>query len=670
MCDLRIETFTMPAAELGPENPLPPLGKARDVHALASAPGVPPEIAQNMRYGHLPGILPYTIQDGYDRRRRPKGFKVAVLENDILRATFLLELGGRLWSLFHKPSGRELLACNPVFQPANLALRNAWFSGGVEWNIGTIGHSPFTCSPVFAARVLGPGGAPVLRLYEWERMRQVPFQLDAYLPDASSVLLVRVRIRNPHDHDLPMYWWSNIAVRESPDKRVIVPATSAYRFGYQGKVDLVPVPEFDGTDRTYTTRSKRSTDYFFHIPDGQRPWIAALDHDGKGLVQTSTARLKGRKLFLWGTGAGGARWQEFLSQPGFAYLEIQAGLARTQLEHVRMPAKADWSWLEAYGLMETDPRAVHAADWAAARQAVETPLEGLIPRVWLDAEHDRGATWADNAPVEILHRGSGWGALERHRRAAAGQPAFCSPELAFGDETRGEEQRPWLALLRTGRFPDADPARPPNGFMVQAEWRELLEKSVAGDPSNWFAWLHLGVMRLYAGEHEAARAAWEKSNALKPTAWALRNLAALAAFQNQPEASADLHLAAHKLNPSLRPLTIETCRALLKVKRPNECLDLIAGLPAADRANGRIRYLESLAALDCGDFDRVERLFADGIEVIDLHEGEKSLDEFWFTFHERRLSAQEGVPLDDALRARVRKEFPLPRQYDFRMSEQ
>ena len=64
----------------------------------------------------------------------------SILENDILRATFLLGFGGRLWSLFHKPAGRELLTVNPTIQFANLALRNAWFSGGVEWNIGTIGH--------------------------------------------------------------------------------------------------------------------------------------------------------------------------------------------------------------------------------------------------------------------------------------------------------------------------------------------------------------------------------------------------------------------------------------------------------------------------------------------------------------------------------------------------
>ena len=42
---------------------------------------------------------------------------------------------------------------NPVFQPGNLAIRNAWFSGGVEWNMGIRGHSVYTCSPVFAARV-------------------------------------------------------------------------------------------------------------------------------------------------------------------------------------------------------------------------------------------------------------------------------------------------------------------------------------------------------------------------------------------------------------------------------------------------------------------------------------------------------------------------------------
>ena len=190
MSELHFETLSMPAVELGPENPLPPLRSGRELHVVDEVdPAVPAEMLHNIRYGRVDNILPYSIQDGYGRDRNTRDFKVAILENEILKATFLLKFGGRLWSLYHKQAQRELLYVNPVFQPANLALRNAWFSGGVEWNIGTIGHSPFTCAPMHVARVERPDGTPILRMFEWERIRQVPFQIDAFLPDGSEVLL-------------------------------------------------------------------------------------------------------------------------------------------------------------------------------------------------------------------------------------------------------------------------------------------------------------------------------------------------------------------------------------------------------------------------------------------------------------------------------------------------
>ena len=111
-------------------------------------------------------VLPYRMQDGYGRTRQPISLKSIVLENEFLRAVFLPEVGGRLYSLW-KPVERELLHCNPVFQPANLAIRNAWFSGGIEWNIGQFGHTFTTCSPVFAAQIrahAGGAGAAHLRI--------------------------------------------------------------------------------------------------------------------------------------------------------------------------------------------------------------------------------------------------------------------------------------------------------------------------------------------------------------------------------------------------------------------------------------------------------------------------------------------------------------------------
>jgi hypothetical protein len=694
MTELRIESFTMPGADLGPENPLPPLRSARDVHRTGEPiPGIQEEMQRNMAYGHVPNILPYTMQDGYTRRKEPREFRVAVLENELLRATVLLPYGGRLWSLIHKPSGRELLDRNPVFQPANLALRNAWFSGGVEWNIGTTGHSPFTCSPLFATRVETPEGIPVLRLYEWERIRQVPFQIDLYLPDESPVLYISVRITNPHPETVPMYWWSNIAVPETPQTRVLVPASSAYSFGYGGGgLAHVAIPEIEGVDISYSTHISRAADFFFHIPDGTQPWITALDENGTGLVQTSTSRLKGRKLFLWGMGEGGRRWQSFLAEPGHAYIEIQAGLARTQLEHVPMPPHTSWHWLEAYGLLVAEPGLVHGADWSRAVAATTEGLEALIPHTTLEAEMLRCATWLDLAPAQIIQRGSGWGTLERLRREAAGAPPFCSGGLVFDMEALGHAEEPWVHLLNTRAFPEPDPATWPGGYLTQPEWRERLERAVQTAPEpgapgaaeNWFAWMHLGVMRYAAGESEAAEEAWERSMHAAENPWAARNLGLLLWERTQAlasgasagdESASDLYAQATerytealRMAPDVLPLAVETGQKLIAMEAHSRWLELLELLPVTLRSAGRIRLLEGQAALAVGELERVTQLFDGSLVVDDLREGERSLSELWFDYHTERLSRAEKVPVDAALRERVRRMYPVPASLDYRMS--
>ena len=119
--DLYLATWPILAADLGTENPLAPLHALRDEHVgAANASGLPEAMRENMRRGRLQNCLPYTMQDAYSRDRRLSALRTAVLENELLRATFLLDFGGRLWSLYHKQARRELLHTNPVLQPANL----------------------------------------------------------------------------------------------------------------------------------------------------------------------------------------------------------------------------------------------------------------------------------------------------------------------------------------------------------------------------------------------------------------------------------------------------------------------------------------------------------------------------------------------------------------------
>ena len=662
MSELRLETLSMPTADVGPVNPLPPLSAVADLHSSTDTGAADPEMRRNIGYGRVGSALPYLLQDGYGRDRRPVEHRVAVLENDVLRATFLLDLGGRLWSLVHKPTGRELLYRNPVLQPANLALRNAWFAGGVEWNIGTIGHTPTTCEPLHAARVLQPDGTPVLRMYEYERLREVVFQVDAWLPPGSPVLLVHVRVTNPNDVETPMYWWSNVAVPQADDVRVLAPADGAFHFGHDRQLRRVPVPVLDGQDRTYTTRASEAADYFFAIADGERRWITARDASGAGLVQTSTDRLRGRKLFLWGRSPGGDHWQEWLAQPGHEYLEIQAGLARTQLEHLPMPARASWSWVEAYGLLRSEAPAVHGDDWALARATVSRDLEELVPRARLDAALTGAAAWVDAAPVEVLNRGSGWGALERRLRQRDGDDSLVSAGTPFDDETLGPEQDPWLELLRTGRMPSPPAGRAPSSYQTSRRWLPLLEAA-----DGWLSMLHLGVVRAHAGDTRGAAEAWARSLAAEPTAWAWRNLAAVARADGDLALAVERYRSALALREDLAPLRLELIEVLLAAGDGEEALAAITAAPAAHRSLGRFRLAEARAAVQTGDLDRAGGVLAEGLVLPDVREGDSALHEVWLD-HQVALAARaERRPVDADLAARVRATATIPAELDFRM---
>ncbi|GAA2626727.1 hypothetical protein GCM10009863_46990 [Streptomyces axinellae] len=108
---VRRDTLTLPAAPLGPENPLPALLPLEEAHTLAESEraALPAEMARQVGYGPLRSVLPTRILDGYGRQRAPASLDTLVIENDRLRVTVLPGLGGRVGSLFHKPSGKELL---------------------------------------------------------------------------------------------------------------------------------------------------------------------------------------------------------------------------------------------------------------------------------------------------------------------------------------------------------------------------------------------------------------------------------------------------------------------------------------------------------------------------------------------------------------------------------
>lgn len=148
----RLETKRYRCSAFGRPCGFPALSAERQPHRLKST--IADYEGLFIDYGYRETSYPYTQQNDYTDEAE-RDVPVAVLENELLYAEFLPTLGGRLWRLFDKKRQKDVLYTNDVIRFRNLSVRNAWFSGGVEWNCGVIGHSPFTCSQMYCAAVTG-----------------------------------------------------------------------------------------------------------------------------------------------------------------------------------------------------------------------------------------------------------------------------------------------------------------------------------------------------------------------------------------------------------------------------------------------------------------------------------------------------------------------------------
>lgn len=648
---LTVTTCTVELAELGQDSPLPSVQPLLEPPYVVGGEGIPEEVAAGSRWGKAKNLYPYPMQDAYTRETSASELTAVVLENAHVKATFLPQLGGRLWALTDKATGKELLHTQDRIQFANLALRNAWFAGGIEFNIGTRGHSPTTCSPLHSAMVRTPEGQEVLRMWEFDRLREVVFQIDAWLPTDSKVVFVAVRIRNPNDFTVPMYWWTNAAVPQTPATRAIAPAARAYATDYDGSLSIVAPTDFHGVDATYPVRNPHAADFFFDLGAQERRWEVVMDDAGDGLALVSSDALRGRKLFVWGENVGGHRWQEWLTPTADGvprhYAEIQSGLAQTQFEHVPMPAGASWQWVEAYGNAALDPEIGNGA-WSGAVAHGAQRIAALVSEAAVDAALADATRWADLAPSELLVAGNGWGALERVRRRAATLDWIDETGTPFAPETLTMDQAPWLELLAANdgivekpfeasaasvvRHPFAGAAT----FVRGLDWEDLL---TAGRNSSAEARFHHASMvharaSSSATDMEVVAKLYRGALADTPLSDASRALAhrglglTLLTLEDTAGGVAEL-VAACAMEPDNRWLLVEAMTELIAANRPQAALEMVGRAPKSLADVGRVAFLRALAHARSGEPGKAADLLRAGLEVADLREGENSITALW-----------------------------------------
>ena len=599
-------------------------------------------------YGMIKDGLPYTLQDNYDVPQEKLTFQAAVLENEYLKAVFLPELGGRLWSLYDKENKRDVILENKRLIPCNLAIRNAWFAGGVEFNCGRRGHDEQTMSPRFAA-VVETEKFPVLRIFEFQRDRSTPFQYDCFLPDGSRFLYIRGRIWNPNKEMVPMYWWSNIALPEVPGSRVIVPTDNAFSNWYEGgshMLSKVTLPDGEGFDATYPVNFPIAKDHFYNIPEDTRRYECLFYPDGYGFCHVSSKRLRGRKLFVWGQGQGGRHWNKKLLDPGQdAYIELQAGLARSQQECLPMPPRTAWEWIEGYGAVSADPAKVFG-DWQTAVDEVTSILDEKIPAGDLEELLVQTRESIALVPGKNVMSGSGWGALEEMRMQKK-----LAPQLDFGSV--GKEQSIWVELLKNNRITDENIC----SYLVSDPWFEKISTAEDSWQKDYFCALYY----YRKGDYRSALELLDKiSGGSRKHILHLR--ANIRLKQGRKAEAAEAIYLAGMETPDDPSFSKEALKMLLGLEEYEKMSRLLEYMTNEVRQKPLIRFMESCICAHTGKLDEALAILMEngGLNVPDIREGENSTSQLYIFIQQKKAEAA-GLPFDPA-------KVDVPFAIDLRMS--
>ncbi len=614
---------TVPMAALGPEG-LPAL-KIEQPPDLSPADRVLLGEQEGRALADRPAsALPYRHQNHYDRKLSPCTVPGIELSNAHLRAIFLPTLGGRLWSLQDVHTGGELLFQPDGIQFGNLALRDAWFSGGIEWNLGMTGHWGLTSAPV-GAGIVEVDGQQVLRLWAWERLTRMVWRMDAWLPEDSSFLFTSPRITNHRDDATPFYWWSNAAVPLQKSSRVLAPAATAVYNNYAGMLERVDYP--DTADRSRPIAAPQAVDYFFDTAtdDGAphpAPWVAGVTDEGPGLLMSSSPELRGKKLFVWGNTRGGGKWQDWLNGTG-RYYELQSGWARTQKEHISLEGGATASWVESFGAVNIDPLAEHCP---ASRSVEELlPLAGMAQAAVVFAH-------AVNEAPTVLHMSDGWGRVEV-------EAGFLLHDDAtpFDRATLDAEQQAWLAVAG-GASPSTVLDRSPQ---TGSEWEGAVLRAAPGARRS----LHLGYAQWAKGKRQLAEKHWRE--ALDGESGNAMVLHALTICSEDGWDAFDFAERAHEAAPEDDDLLVEYLQRASTV--PTLVTSVVERLGADRQELPRVRVATARALVAQGRLAEARDII-DTLELPNLREVSTELADVWADY-----AAAAGI-VD-----------PLPEHLDFAM---
>ena len=263
------------------------------------------------------GVYPYMSYAETSNRPVLKKYRSVVLENNHVKVTICPDLGGKVTSMIHKISGKEVLYVPDVIRYTRILPRFYFVAGGIEVSF------PISHSPVQNETVLYKIDRTTERLYVTCGERELRFgmqwSVEYSLGNHDNFLTQRAVFYNPNTQPYPWMSWSNAALPSAPDTKYSFPKGDV--LAHASKIDTInwqkegPKTEAD---------IKEMTGYFWKTKDANA-FGAFTPSLGTGLYHVADEKIaSGMKLWSYGIGNDSA-WSVLSTAKHQTYVEIQGG---------------------------------------------------------------------------------------------------------------------------------------------------------------------------------------------------------------------------------------------------------------------------------------------------------------------------------------------------------
>ncbi|MDW7655890.1 MAG: DUF5107 domain-containing protein [Bacillota bacterium] len=294
--------------------------------------------------------LPYT--DRLSDSKTNTKYKVAVLENDYIKARVLPEIGGKVQQAYDKKNEIDFVYHNTVIKPAMIGLAGPWVSGGIEFNWPQH-HRPTTYMPL-ESWIKHENGEETVWVGEVDPINRMKGMAGFSISPGKSFLKVKVKLYNRTPFAHPFLWWANTAVAVHDQYRIIFPPDVSWVNDHDRRAVISwpmakgiyqtarPYDYGDGTDLSLYPSVVVPSSFMVSQGQSDMDFVAGYDMSRDcGVVTVADHYIApGKKLFHWGRHDFGNNWCANLTDDDGPYVELMTGVFSDN--------QPDFTWMHPY----------------------------------------------------------------------------------------------------------------------------------------------------------------------------------------------------------------------------------------------------------------------------------------------------------------------------------